>query len=264
MTTPEALLSATDRSNLEALARAIERDRDVLFITGAGLSADSGLPTYRGVGGLYEDTATASGMSIEAALHIDTFKRRAHLTWHHIRAIADACAGAHPNRGHHVIAAMERALDRVVVLTQNVDGFHRRSGSQNVIQMHGNLDRLACTTCDWSARAPSLDTLPPVPRCPVCASIARPPVVLFGEALPHTAVQQYEAELARGFSVVVSVGTSSLFPYISAPVQLVQAAGGLAAEINPSSTAVSPIVDLRIRAGAAASLNHLGALLGIG
>ncbi|HCH62482.1 MAG TPA: NAD-dependent protein deacylase, partial [Deltaproteobacteria bacterium] len=243
MNTPDASLSATDRTNLEALARAIERDRDVLFITGAGLSADSGLPTYRGVGGLYEGTATASGMSIEEALHIDTFKRRPHLTWHHIRAIADACAGAHPNRGHHVIAAMEQSLDRVVVLTQNVDGFHHKAGSQNVIQMHGNLERLACTTCGWSAKAPPLDTLPPVPRCPVCASIARPPVVLFGEALPADAVQTYEAELARGFSAVVSVGTSSLFPYISAPVQVVQAAGGLAAEINPSSTAVSPVVD---------------------
>ena len=123
---PRAPLSATDRTNLEALARAIDRDRDVLFITGAGLSADSGLPTYRGVGGLYEGTSTASGMSIEESLHIDTFRRRAHLTWHHIRAIADACTGARPNRGHHVIAAMEQALDRVVVLTQNVDGFTTR------------------------------------------------------------------------------------------------------------------------------------------
>ena len=264
MSTPEAPLSATDRTNLEALARAIERDRDVLFITGAGLSADSGLPTYRGVGGLYEGTSTASGMSIEEALHIDTFRRRAHLTWHHIRAIADACTGARPNRGHHVIAAMEQALDRVVVLTQNVDGFHHKAGSQNVIEMHGNLEQLQCTNCGWSGTMPPLDTLPPVPRCPVCASIARPPVVLFGEALPAIAVQQYEAELGRGFSVVVSVGTSSLFPYIAAPVQLVQAAGGLAAEVNPSSTAVSPIVDLRIRAGAAASLHHLAELLGIG
>jgi NAD-dependent deacetylase len=264
MSTQNTPLSDTDRTNLEALARAIERDRDVLFITGAGLSADSGLPTYRGVGGLYDGTETASGMSIEEALHIDTFKRRAHLTWHHIRAIADACAGARPNRGHHVIAAMEQVLDRVVVLTQNVDGLHHKAGSQNVIEMHGNLERLDCTNCGWSAPTPPLDTLPPVPRCPVCASITRPPVVLFGEALPATAVRQYESELGRGFSVVVSVGTSSLFPYISAPVQLVQAAGGLAAEVNPSSTTVSPIVDLRIRAGAAVSLSHLAALLGIG
>ena len=103
-----------------------------------------------------------------------------------------------------------------------------------------------------------------MPRCPACASIARPPVVLFGEALPARAVHQYESELGRGFGVVVSIGTSSLFPYISAPVQIVQASGGLAAEINPDSTPVSPIVDLRIRAGAAASLDYLGRLLGVG
>ena len=103
-----------------------------------------------------------------------------------------------------------------------------------------------------------------MPRCPVCTGITRPPVVLFGEALPEAAVQQYEAELNRGFGVVVSVGTSSLFPYISAPVQIVQGAGGLAAEINPGSTTVSPIIDLRIRAGAATSLDYLGQRLGIG
>ncbi len=264
MPTPEAPLSTTDRTNLDALARAIERDRDVLFITGAGLSADSGLPTYRGVGGLYDHSATDSGMSIEDALHIDTFRRRPHLTWHHIRTIAETCEGARPNRGHHVIAALESALDRVVVLTQNVDGFHTRAGSRSVIEMHGSLGRLECTQCDWSAEAPDLSTLPPVPRCPVCTGITRPPVVLFGEALPEAAVQQYEAELHRGFGVVVSVGTSSLFPYISAPVQIVQGAGGIAAEINPGSTAVSPIIDLRIRAGAATSLDYLGQRLGIG
>lgn len=262
-TIPEGLARA-DVTSLEALARAIQRDRDVLFITGAGLSADSGLPTYRGVGGLYDGTDTESGMSIEDALHIDTFRRRPHLTWHHVRTIAQACEGARPNRGHHIIAALERVLDRVVVLTQNVDGFHLRAGSRSVVQIHGNLSRLVCMQCSWTGPMPALANLPPVPRCPVCASIVRPPVVLFGEALPEAAVDRYEAELARGFGVVVSVGTSSLFPYIASPVQVVQAAGGLAAEINPSPTVVSPVVDLRVRAGAAASLDHLGSLLGVG
>jgi len=252
-----------DITSLEALARAIQRDRDVLFITGAGLSADSGLPTYRGVGGLYEGDATEGGMPIEEALHIDIYRRRPHITWHHIRTIAQACEDAQPNRGHHIIAAMEQALDRVVVLTQNVDGFHRRAGSRNILQLHGSLSRLICQQCGWSGPMPRLADLPPVPRCPGCASIVRPPVVLFGEALPEAEVTRYEAEMARGFGVVVSVGTSSLFPYITAPIQVVQAAGGIAAEINPSATVVSPIVDLRVRAGAAQSLEYLGSLLGI-
>jgi len=260
---PEGL-SPSDVSNLEALARAIQRDRDVLFITGAGLSADSGLPTYRGVGGLYEGPGSDGSMSIEDALHIDTFRRRAHLTWHHIRTVAAACEGARPNRGHHIIAALEQSLDRVTVLTQNVDGFHVRAGSRNVIQIHGDLSQLVCPQCPWTGPMPQLRNLPPVPRCPECASIARPPVVLFGEPLPTDALAHYHAELEQGFGVVVSVGTSSLFPYIVRPIQQVQAAGGLAAEINPSPTVVSPAVDLRIRAGAAASLDHLGRLLGIG
>lgn len=259
-----AALTPTDIANLEALARAIERDGDVLFITGAGLSADSGLPTYRGVGGLYDGTDTETGMPIEQALSIEVFQRRPHLTWHHIRTIAEACDGAEPNRGHHVISALERALPRVVVLTQNVDGFHSRAGSTDVIEIHGDLSHLVCTQCDWQAPMPPLHTLPPVPRCPVCTSIARPPVVLFGEPLPADQLVRYETALHRGFGVVVSVGTSSLFPYIASPVQVVQRAGGLAAEINPSPTVISPLADLRIRAGAAQSLDHLGTLLGIG
>lgn len=257
-------LSATDQAAIEALARALEQDGDVLFITGAGLSADSGLPTYRGVGGLYEGQATPSGMSIEEALSLPVFLRRPDLTWRHLRNVIQAGQGARPNRGHQVIAALSRRLPRVVVLTQNIDGLHTLAGSSDVIEIHGHARQLECGGCGRVTPAPNWEALPAVPRCPVCTTVLRPPVVLFGEALPSAAVERLERELRRGFAVVVSVGTSSRFPYIAAPVQLVQQAGGLAAELNPGTTPVSPLVDLRIRGGAAEALGRLGQHLGLG
>jgi len=264
MSSPEAALRSEDITAIQALARSLERDGDVLFITGAGLSADSGLPTYRGVGGLYADRDAEESMSIEEALSAAVFQRRPDITWKHIHRVAKAGAGAVPNRGHQVIAALSARLPRVVVLTQNVDGLHEAAGSPDVIAIHGDVGSLACTDCSWSTLMPDLDGLPPVPRCPVCASVTRPPVVLFEEMLPASAVERYHAELSQGFGVVVSVGTSGQFPYITAPVRHIQASGGLAAEINPEPTSLSPVVDLRIRAGAALALGHLGQLMGLG
>jgi len=264
MSSTPATLRPEDITAIEALARSIERDGDVLFITGAGLSADSGLPTYRGVGGLYQDSDAEEGMSIEQALSASVFRRRPDITWKHIRRIAQAGVGAAPNRGHQVIAALAARLPRVVVLTQNVDGLHEAAGSPDVIAIHGDVSSLQCTGCSWSSPMPELSELPPVPRCPVCASVARPPVVLFEEMLPEPAVERYHTELSQGFGVVVSVGTSGQFPYITAPVRHIQSGGGLAAEINPTPTSLSPVVDLRIRAGAALALGHLGKLMGLG
>ena len=264
MSSNEAFLPLEDTIAIEALARSIERDGDVLFITGAGLSADSGLPTYRGVGGLYSERDTEEGMSIEEALSASVFERRPDITWKHIRNIAKAGAGATPNRGHQVIAALATRLPRVVVLTQNVDGLHEAAGSPHVIPIHGDVSSLQCTECEWTAPMPDVDELSPVPRCPICMSVARPPVVLFEEMLPEPAVERYHSELSQGFGVVVSVGTSGQFPYITAPVRHIQSGGGLAAEINPAPTSLSPVVDLRIRTGAALALGHLGTLLGLG
>ncbi len=251
-------------SAIEALARALERDGDVLFVTGAGLSADSGLPTYRGQNGLYEGRDAESGLTIEEALSLPVFQRRPDISWRHIRTIAQGAQGARPNRGHVVIASLARHLPRVVVLTQNVDGLHEAAGTRDVINIHGDIQNLVCTACGWSQPTPDVRRLPDVPRCPECRSVLRLPVVLFGEPLPSLAVSRLQAELEQGFSTVVQIGTSSRFPYIVAPIRVVQSAGGIAAEINPEPTSMSPWVDIRIRAGAARALDYLGSLLGIG
>lgn len=247
--------------NREALAQTVswlKERREVLFITGAGLSADSGLPTYRGVGGLYQDQGTEEGMPIEEALSGETLAARPEIAWRHLLRITLACRNAHFNRGHEVIAEMERRLPRVWVLTQNIDGFHRDAGSRNLIEIHGNAHRVRCTVCPLRREVADLSGLEGIPpRCPECGAPLRPDVVLFGETLPGPAVDLLRRELRRGFDLIFTVGTTSVFPYISQPVLAARQAGIPTVEINPGSTAVSDRVGLRLIGGAASVLDAI-------
>ncbi len=229
----------------------------MLFITGAGISADSGLPTYRGIGGLYDDVDTEDGLSIEEALSGPVFSRDPGLTWKYIRQIEQACRGATHNLAHRRMAQIEERLGRVWVLTQNVDGFHRAAGSRNVIDIHGDIHDLECTRCRWVTRVPDYAELDPVPACPECEAVVRPRVVLFGEMLPPGAVSELETQLARGFDLVVSCGTSSLFPYIAHPVVASRALGRPTIEINPAETIVSELVDVRLRMRASEAMDAI-------
>lgn len=246
-------------SDLDAVADHLRHARRVLFVTGAGLSADSGLPTYRGVGGLYEEADTPDGLAIEEVLSGGMFRRDPALTWRYILEIERACRGARPNRGHEVMAALQDRAE-VVVLTQNVDGLHRAAGSRNVLEIHGRVDRLTCTACDHARDVPDFSGLTfgeGVVRCPECGEVLRPAVVLFDEFLPVGVVARLEEELARGFDVVLSVGTSSGFPYIAAPVVLQVQQGRPAVEINPGRTDVSDVVTHRLVGRAAVILDDL-------
>lgn len=248
-----------DPAELDRVAERLRDARRVLFVTGAGLSADSGLPTYRGVSGLYEgDAATEEGLPIEAALSGEVFSAAPAITWRHIARIEAACRGAAVNRGHEVIAALEAPEREVWVLTQNVDGLHTRAGSSRVIDIHGEVSRLFCPRCGWSERVTDFAHLTEMPPpCPSCGAVIRPDVVLFGEMLDEAKVATLTRELTRGFDLVFSVGTSSLFAYIQAPVEDAARRGIPSVEINPSATDVSPLVTHRFRAGAAETLDAL-------
>lgn len=230
----------------------------LLFITGAGISADSGLPTYRGIGGLYDVDDTEDGLPIEELLSGPMMQRRPELTWKYLAQIGEGCKDATFNRGHEVIAEMESHFERVCVLTQNVDGFHRQAGSRNVIDIHGDLHELACMECSFrDAVVEYDDDFPIPPRCLECRAIMRPNVVLFGEMLPLDKIDHLRKELEAGFDVVFSIGTSSLFPYISEPVFRAQQLGIPTVEINPGESEVSDVVDIKLSARAAAALDRI-------
>jgi len=244
---------------LERVVTILSEARSVLFITGAGISAESGLPTYRGIGGLYNVENAEGDMSIEEVLSAHTFRRRPELTWKHLHRLENACRGARFNRAHELLALMEGSFERCWVLTQNVDGFHRAAGSKNVIDIHGDLHELYCTQCAFRERVADYAQLASCPACPQCSGVVRPDVVLFEEVLPRAKSALLDQEVRRGFDVVFSVGTSSLFPYITAPVLMTSARRGATVEINPGRTSLSDVVDVRLAMGAVAACEALWA-----
>lgn len=236
----------------------LSQSRRILFITGAGVSADSGLPTYRGVGGLYQGRATADGMRIEEALSGSTFLRHPELTWKYLIQIEQSCRGARPNQAHRAIAELESRGPSVIVLTQNVDGLHRHAGSRNVIEIHGNLHDLHCTACRYQvavADYSAIDALPP--SCPHCGEVVRPRVVLFEEALPIHAVERLYAEQASGFDTIVAIGTTGSFPYVVEPILNARRSGARTIEINPIRTRISGIADLHLPLKAAEAMDSI-------
>ena len=233
----------------------------VLFITGAGISVDSGLPTYRGVAGLYESETTEDGIPIEMALSGDMFQRRPEITWKYLMQIADACRGKQHNRGHQLIAEMEKYFSEVWVLTQNIDGFHKDAGSSNVIEIHGTMRKLRCNSCD-SVRAPrgwDEESIPPT--CETCPAEMRPDVVLFGEMLPDAAVADYHEQLGKGFDAIFVVGTTAVFPYIASPIYMNAGTSCLTVEINPQDTDLSGTVDCKLDTGATEGLENIARIL---
>jgi NAD-dependent deacetylase len=249
---PDKLLPA-----IQGIAALLNRARRVLFITGAGISADSGLPTYRGLGGLYENDLTAEGIPIEEALSGEMLRQRPEIPWKYMAQIEENCRHAGPNAAHRLMAEWERELPYVMVLTQNIDGLHRAAGSRNVVEIHGDLHHLRCMHCGLRETAPNLAGRPLPPICPQCKQIMRPEVVLFGEMLPEAALERLLTALETGFDLVFSIGTTSVFPYIARPVLQAAQAGVPTVEINPGRTCLSARVAYQLPMGAAAALTAI-------
>lgn len=255
--------SSALQDQFRRVADLLRRSRSILVITGAGLSADSGLPTYRGVGGLYEQDATEEGLAIEEAISGDMLALHPEVTWKYLLQMEKACRATRFNRGHSVVADMEKKFRRVWVLTQNIDGFHRAAGSRQVIDIHGDIHELTCTRCSFAetvADYSGLQTVPP--SCPQCRAWLRPKVVLFGEFLSQDKISLLHRELAKGFDLIFTIGTTSVFPYIAGPVIRAREQGIPTVEINPGTSEVSGLVTEKIPAGAAASLEAIWAYYG--
>jgi NAD-dependent deacetylase len=254
------MMTRGDGDAIRASARALREARSVLFVTGAGISADSGLPTYRGIGGLYEGAETDEGVPIEVALSGATMRSRPELCWKYIGQVEAACRGARPNAAHRILAEIERSKERCWVLTQNVDGLHRAAGSRNLIEIHGDIHALRCTVCGDRRHVPDYAELHLPPKCESCGGLVRPDVVLFGEMLPGRQVRTLTDQLLRGFDLVFSIGTTSVFPYIAEPVWSTRARGGVTVEINPGRSEVSDGVDHRIAMGASDAMQAIASV----
>lgn len=207
----------------------------LLVLTGAGISAESGVPTFRDANGLWE------GNRVEDVASPDGFRRDPLLVWRFYSERRANMIGVAPNAAHRALVAIERALgERFLLLTQNVDGLHTAAGSQRVVEMHGNLMTSRCTRCD---RAPFEDRTVyragVAPMCGPCAkrgvdAILRPHIVWFGEALPVAAMQQLEAFLDRAGTQLrfLAIGTSGLVYPAAGIVDVVKRRGGQSWLVN--------------------------------
>ncbi|MCG8313432.1 MAG: NAD-dependent deacylase [Pseudomonadales bacterium] len=244
-------------ASIKNVAQWVKDAKRILFITGAGISAESGLPTYRGIGGLYEEKHTEHDIPIELALSGQMMASQPEITWEYLLQVESACRGAGFNRAHQIIADIERQKPDCWVLTQNIDGFHQQAGSQNVIEIHGSVGELFCTACGVQEKVADYSHLELPPACDACGGLVRPNVVLFGEMLPSDAVSELQRQLQQGFDLVFSIGTTSVFPYIAQPVFDAKMWGAKSIEINPGETEVSEYVDSKLAMGAVAALNAI-------
>ena len=247
MTRPRSITRAGLRRELvDAVAALLTQARSALFITGPGLSADSGLVHYRGLPGLQRKNPN-DGRLIESALSAEMLARKPKVTWRTLLEMDEAVSQAVPNAGHRVLVDLARSLERTVIMTINVDRLHQRAGSRDVIEMHGALHDLQCPRCEISTRHERYAGLPMPPSCAVCGTVLRPDMPLFGEALPADPFTRLQAELDVGFDIVFAIGIASLFPYLARPLLLAKQDGIPTVEIGTGRSELTDVVDFAFK-----------------
>jgi NAD-dependent deacetylase len=225
----------------EVLASRLRSARRVAVLTGAGISAESGVPTFRdaqtGIWARFDPLELATPKA---------FTRQPKVVWDWYAWRRELVAQARPNPGHFALAALDRRVPDFLLITQNVDGLHQAAGSLRVVELHGNIARVRCARgCgvidswdDASAAEP--------PRCRRCGAFLRPDVVWFDEMLPLDALRRAEAA-ARDCELMLVVGTSAEVHPAAALPEAARMHGAIVVEVNPSATSLSDRVDYALR-----------------
>ena len=221
------------------LVQQLYEAQHIVVLTGAGTSAESGVPTFReaqtGLWAQYDPQELATPHA---------FQQNPRLVWEWYQWRRELVANAQPNPGHMALAEMEKLVPKFTLITQNVDGLHQRAGSKNIIELHGNITRTKCfdkghVVTEWA----ETDEVPP--RCPQCSSLLRPDVVWFGESLPYEALATAVSASQTG-DLFLAIGTSAIVqPAASLPLEAVQR-GIVTVEINPSTTPISRYMDFTL------------------
>lgn len=226
----------------------------VAVLTGAGISAESGVPTFRGQDGLWKQHRAEQLATPEA------FERDPRLVWEWYDWRRSLIAGVEPNPGHRVLAGWQDLFAEFSLITQNVDGLHGRSGSRDIIELHGNIWKLRCTREGTvsEVRDTPLPRLPPV--CPSCGAMLRPHVVWFGESLDAEVLER-AFRLSGACQAMLVIGTSSIVqPAASLPLAAARA-GAKVIEINPEPTPLTPHADFFFQGNAGEIMPALDRLL---
>jgi len=235
----------------DIVTKKLRGSKKIVFVTGAGISQESGIPTFRGKDGhwrKYDPMKLAS---------IDAFYDDPKLVWEWYEDRRKNILAARPNKGHFAISNMEKFKD-IVVLTQNIDGLHQRSGSTNVLELHGSIIRIKCTVCNFSDNiTENFELLPP--KCE-CGNMLRPDVVWLGEALPQDMWKNAMKEASTCDMMIIAGTSLAVSPANTLPIYAKQN-GATLIEVNPEKTVMSNDMDLSIQATSANALPKILAIL---
>lgn len=213
--------------------------RSVTVLTGAGISADSGVPTFRGADGLWRNFRAEDLATPEA------FARDPRLVWEWYNWRRELIATKKPNPAHDAVAAMERRFSRFWLMTQNVDGLHRDAGSTKLSEIHGNIWKVRCTACGQIEDNHQVP-IPILPTCTICHKLVRPHIVWFGESLaPEDLAKSYEA--LESCDVLLIIGTSGIVYPAASFAPVAKSAGAFVVEINLDATQNSSAVDVALQ-----------------
>jgi NAD-dependent deacetylase len=231
----------------DLIADHLRSAKKIVFVTGAGISQESGIPTFRGKDGLWRNY---DPMKLAT---IDAFYDNPKLVWEWYNDRRRNIFAAEPNLGHKAIAELEEFV-KVVVLTQNIDGLHQKGGSSSVLELHGSIIKIKCTVCDFKDEIfTEYSNLPPLCKC---GNILRPDVVWFGEGLPQDVWQEAIIH-ANSCDVMVIAGTSLVVsPANTLPIYAKQN-NAMLIEINPDETIMTSDMDSSIRSTSAVALPEL-------
>lgn len=234
---------------MEHVRTLLKDARSIAALTGAGVSAESGVPTFRGNHGLWKEYRAEDLATPEA------FARDPKLVWEWYDWRRGLIAAVKPNAGHYALAEFERRVPKFTLITQNVDDLHDDAGSENVLKIHGSIWTVRCTGCgkERRDRTPRLAQIPP--RCE-CGALLRPGVVWFGEALSPVVLQKAERAAAEA-DVFLVIGTSSIVYPSAGQANIAQRAGAKVIEINIAETPLSYRIDTVLRGPSAELLPQL-------
>ncbi len=242
--------------NVPDAKRVLENASRVAVLTGAGISAQSGIPTFREA-----QTGLWERFSPEELASPSAYARDPKLVWDWYAWRYGLCAKAVPNRAHAALVELEQRLgDGFLLVTQNVDGLHERAGSHRMITLHGNISRARCENCGSRQSLPPIEDFVPPPMCDHCGSRMRPDVVWFGETLPPDALEAAWNAFER-CQVAIIIGTSGLVEPAASLGRVAKAHSAVLIEVNPTETPLSRFADCRVQAGA---IEGLEALVGHG
>lgn len=215
----------------------------IVAFTGAGISAESGVPTYRATGGLWKQFNPGQIASPQGFAEDPQRSWR----WHNERRAA--LEGIHPNPGHQALANLEHRVaergGRMTVATQNIDGLHHRAGSRRVLELHGSILRARCTACDATEGLGFRD-VGEAPMCPECGAMLRPDIVWFGEMLPED-VWETARDEAAACDLMITAGTSAVVYPAAGLVELAARAGAPVLEVNLEPTPMTRVAEVTLR-----------------